>query len=72
MIREGSPEAANSSLVPAGDKGKKVVREPSPPTKRQKVMAIPGPRQEPLAPEAELKNVVNPYLSLDEVAGSSG
>ena len=27
---------------------------------------------EPLAPEAELKNMVTPYLSLDEAAGSSG
>ena len=30
------------------------------------------PRQEPLAPEAELGNVINHYLSLDEAAGPSG
>lgn len=72
VIRESSPEVAKSPLVSAEDKGKEIVREPSPPTKRQKVTSIPGPRQEPLAPEAELKNIVNSYPSLDEVACSSG
>ena len=35
-------------------------------------MSIPWQGQEPLALEAEFKNIVTPYLSLDEAAGSSG
>ena len=34
--------------------------------------SLPEVVNEPLAPEAELRNMVNPYLSLDEAAGSSG
>ena len=33
---------------------------------------IPESGEEPLALKAELKNMVTPYLSLDEAAGSSG
>ena len=73
MFREVVPEISKSPLVPAGDKGKKkVVEESSPPSKRQKVASLPEVVDEPLAPEAELKNMVTPYLSLDEAAGSSG
>ena len=73
VFREGVPEASKSPLVPAGDKGKKkVVEESSPPSKRQRVASLPEVVDEPFAPEAELKNMVNPYLSLDEAAGSSG
>ena len=48
------------------------MKEASPPSKRQKVAHLPEVVDEPLAPEAELKNMVTPYLSLDEAAGSSG
>ena len=73
VFREGVPEASKSPLVPAGDKGKKkVVEESSPPSKRQRVASLPEVVDEPLAPEAELKNMVNLYLSVDEATGSSG
>ena len=73
MFREVPPEKSKTSLVPAGDKGKrKVAKEASPPSKRQKVASLPEVVDEPLAPEAELKNMVTPYLSLDEASGSLG
>lgn len=72
-FREVIPETSKSPLVLAEDKGKKrVVVEPSPPSKRQKMAPISEAGEEPLAPEAELKNMIAPYLSLDEAAGSSG
>ena len=36
------------------------------------MVPIPESGEEPLVPEAKLKNMVIPYLSLDEAAGSSG
>ena len=73
VFREVPPEKSKSSLVPAGDKGKaKLVKEASPSSKRQKITNLPEVVDEPLAPEAELKNMMASYLSLDEAAGSSG
>ena len=73
VFREVPPEKPKSPLVPAGDKGKaKLTKEASPPSKRQKTTNLPEVVDEPLAPEAELKNMMASYLSLDEAAGSSG
>ena len=73
MFREVPPEKPKSPLVPAGDKGKaKLTMDASPPSKRQKTTNLPEVVDEPLAPEAELKNMMASYLSLDEAAGSSG
>lgn len=40
VIREDTPKAARFPLVPAGDKGKEVMREPSRPAKRQKTIPL--------------------------------
>ena len=53
VLKEVLPEKSKSPLVPAGDKGKaKLVKEASPPSKRQKVGHLPEVVDEPLAPEA--------------------
>ena len=43
LIVEGAPEAKKSPQIAPGDKGKGVLREPSPPPKKQK----PNPPSEP-------------------------
>ena len=45
VIYEGVPEAKKSPLIPAGDKGKGVLHEPSPPPKKQKLNPPAEPAQ---------------------------
>ena len=72
VFNEVPPEKPKSPLIPAGDKGKaKLVEQPSPPSKRQKIIHLPEVADEPLAPAVELKNMITSYLSLDDEADSS-
>ena len=72
VFREAVPEKPNSPSTPAEDKGKRITTEPFPPTKRQRTVPIPELREGSLASKAEMKDMVIPYLSLDEAASPSG
>ena len=70
VIVEGTPEARKSPSIPAGDKGKGIMHEPSPPPKRQKLNPPLEPRQaasveEPTMPAIDLPH----HLTLKGAAG---
>ena len=61
VIVEGTPEARKSPSIPAGDKGKGIMHQPSPPPKRQKINPHLEPRQvgsvdEPAMPAIDLRH----------------
>ena len=59
VIVEGAPEARKSPQIAPGDKGKGVLREPSPPPKKQK----PNPPSEP-ARVSQTEALPKPTLSV--------
>ena len=72
MIREAAPQAPNSPSLPTEDKGRRVAVEPLPPKKRRRTVPLSELKEGPSADEADLKDMIAPYLSLNEAAGSSG
>ena len=59
MIVEGDPEAKKSPQIAAGDKGKGILREPSPPAKKQKL----NPPTEP-AKAASIEESFKPSVAV--------
>ena len=72
MIREAAPQTPNSPSIPAEDKGKRIAVEPLPPKKRKRTVPLSELKEGSSASKAELKDMITPYLSLDEAAGPSG
>ena len=62
-----------TNLAPAGDKGKGVLEEPSPPAKRQKMTVVPDPRQASSVLETTTKPGINisHFLSFHQAVGPS-
>ena len=57
VIVEGAPGAKKSPLIPAGDKGKGILHEPSPPPKKQKLNPSVEPKQAASAEEPSMPSV---------------
>ena len=72
MIREAAPQTPNSPSIPAEDKGKRIAVEPLPPKKTKRTVPLSELKEGSSASKAELKDMIAPYLSLDEAAGPSG